>query len=105
MSQISQITIAKRRDSCHELETRTTATPRPEDRLLFAIERMNHTFHLDSYKLSGTAKEKLSGLKKRRTAELGTRQLIAAYLLCKRPYIAIGAFGVCEFRAPSKSTW
>ena len=105
MPQISQIPIAKRRESCHELETRTTATTQPEDRLLFAIERINHTFHLDSCRLSGTAKEKLSGLKKRRTAELGTRQLIAAYLLCKRPYIAIGAFGVGEIRAPSNVTW
>ena len=105
MTEINQAPSAKRRDSCHELETRTTATPQPEYRLLFAIERINHTFHLDSCRLSGTAKENLSGLKKRRTAELGTRQLIAAYLLCKRPYIAIGAFGVGEIRAPSNVTW
>lgn len=63
------------------------------DRLLVALERINHTFHRDSYQLPGAAKDKMANLKKRRLAELGMWQLIAAYLLCKRPYIAIGTFG------------
>ncbi|KAM0692423.1 hypothetical protein Q7P36_008626 [Cladosporium allicinum] len=64
-----------------------------EGRLLVAIEKKNHTFHVDGYSLSGTTKEEMAGLKKRRFAKLGAWELIAAYLLCKRPYIAIGTLG------------
>jgi hypothetical protein len=103
MPELHQIRRAERRDSCHELEP--VAVNMPQDRLLFAIEQINHTFHLDSCRLSGTAREKLSDLKKRRVADIGIWQLIAAYLLCKRPYIAIGTFGVSESRDPSTSIW
>jgi hypothetical protein len=40
-------------------------------------------------------------LKKRRIAKLGAWQRIAAYLLCKRSYVAIGTFEVGESRTPS----
>jgi hypothetical protein len=104
MPEINQMHSAERHDSCHELGARTPNTSQMEDQLLVAMERINHTFHLDNCQLSGTAKEMMTGLKKRRLAKLGARELIAAYLLCKRPYIAIGTFGVDESRTPSPLT-
>ena len=94
MPEINQVCSAERSDSCHELEARTPSSPEMEGRLLVAIEKKNHTFHVDGYSLSGTTKEEMAGLKKRRFAKLGAWELIAAYLLCRRPYIAIGTLGV-----------
>lgn len=94
MPEINQKRSVERRDSYHELEARTPNIPQMQDQLLVAIERINHTFHLDDCPLPGTANEKMAGLKKWRIAKLGAWQLIAAYMLCKRPYIAIGTFGV-----------
>jgi hypothetical protein len=105
MPETSQILSAERHDSCHELEAMTPETPQMQDQLLVAIEMINHTFHLDDCLLPGTANEKMAGLKKWRIAKLGAWQLIAAYMLCKRPYIAIGTFVVGGFRSPSPLAW
>jgi len=91
--------------SCQELDAKMPVMFEPDDLILVAIERINHTFHFDSCLLSGTAQEQMIGLKKRRFAKLGIWQLIAAHLLCKRPFIAIGTFGVSKSRCPSPLTW
>jgi hypothetical protein len=105
MSEINQKTSAEPRDSCHELEARTNTISRLDSHLLVAIEKVNHTFLLDDCPLPGTAKEKMIGLKKWRIAKLGAWQLIAAYLLCKKPYIAISTFGVSDIHDTSPLTW
>jgi len=94
MSEINQLRSVGRHDRRHELEARTPNILRSGDRLLVALERINHTFHLDRCPLPGTASEKMTGLMEWRTAALGVGQLIGAYLLCKNPYIAIGTFEV-----------
>jgi hypothetical protein len=98
MPEINKKRSAERRDSCHELEARTPDVPQMQDQLLVALESINHTFHLDFCPLPGTANEKMVGLKKWRIAKLGAWQRIVAYLLCKRPYVAIGTFEVGESR-------
>jgi hypothetical protein len=101
MPEISQIPNAERQDSCHELEA---STPEMGDRILVAYERTNHTFSFESCVLPGTANEKMAGLNNWRIAKLGAWQLITAYMLCKRPYIAIGTFGVGGSRTASPLT-
>jgi hypothetical protein len=101
MPETNQKRSVERRDSCHELEARTPDIPQVQDQFLVAIEKINHTFHLDDRPLPGTANEKIADLKKWRIAKLGAWQSIAAYLLCKRPYVAIGTFEVRESRTPS----
>jgi hypothetical protein len=105
MPDINQKRGVERRDSCHELEARIPKIPQMPNQLLVAIEKINHTFHLDVFPLPGTANEKIVGLKKWRIAKLGTWQRIAAYLLCKRPYVAIGTFEVGEVCTLSPLTW
>ena len=62
--------------------------------LLVAIERCNHTYHIGSCLLSGPTAEKMVGLKKWRASHTGRWQAVAAYLLCKTTYIAVGTLGV-----------
>lgn len=70
------------------------------DLLLVALENSNHTFHLDQCSLPGPAGEKMKGLKTWYTTNQGKWQKFAAYVLCKKPYIAVGTLGVRSLQAP-----
>jgi hypothetical protein len=90
-----------RRDSCHELEARTTATSRQDDLLLVAVERPDRTFYLDHVPRPETAKETMTCLRKK----LGAWKPAAAYVRCQRHYIAIGTLEVGESHTPPRLTW
>jgi hypothetical protein len=78
-----------------EVEIRQPYYSRPEfERLLVAFQRVDHTYHLAACCLPGNAGDKMTGLKKWRTENMGRWQAVAAFLLCKRPYIAVGKLGV-----------
>jgi hypothetical protein len=78
-----------------EVEIRQPCYSRSESgRLLVAFQRVDHTCHLAACFLPGNAGEKMTGLKKWRTENLGRWQAAAAFLLCKKPYIAVGKLGV-----------
>lgn len=62
--------------------------------LLVALEKVNHTFYLDQCSLPGSAGEKVKGLKAWHTANQSNWQGFAAYVLCKKQYIAVGTLGV-----------
>jgi hypothetical protein len=62
--------------------------------VLAAVERMDHTYHLGTCILPGDASEKMVGLKTWHSLNTGRWQAVGAYMLCKRPYIAVGTLGV-----------
>ena len=62
--------------------------------VLAAVERIDHTYHLGTCVLPGDASEKMVGLKVWHTLNTGWCQAVSAYVLCKKPYIAIGTLGV-----------
>jgi hypothetical protein len=64
------------------------------ERLLVAFEKVDHTYHMAACFLLGNAGEKMTGLKKWRSENMGRWQAVAALLLCKKPYIAVGRLGV-----------
>lgn len=61
--------------------------------LLVAIEKTDHTYHLGTCHLPGTAEEKMKGLRAWRNSHLARRDAASAFMLCKKPYIAIGTLG------------
>jgi hypothetical protein len=78
-----------------EVEIRKTYYSDPEsERLLVAFERVGRTYHLTRCFLPGSAGDKMMGLRKWRSENLGWWQAVAAFLLCKKPYIAVGKLGV-----------
>jgi hypothetical protein len=64
------------------------------ERLLVALEKVDHTYHLARYFLPGSAGDKMKELKRWRSENMGRWQAVAALLLCKKPYIAVGRLGV-----------
>jgi len=80
---------------CHEVASHDTHAQEDIGHpLLVAMEKYNHTYHVETCLLEGPAAEKMVGLKKWRTSHVGKWQAIAIYLLCKTPYIAVGTLGV-----------
>lgn len=63
------------------------------DQLLVATEKSDHTYHLGTCHLPGTAEEKMKELEVWRTSHLDRWQAFSAFMLCKKPYIAIGTLG------------
>lgn len=81
--------------SFHESKSPETLTRSLSNhRLLVALERCDHTYHLGAYALHGTTAEKMVQLKVWRAVNTGKCEALGAYLLCKKPYIAIGKLGV-----------
>jgi hypothetical protein len=64
------------------------------ERLLVAFEKVDHTYHLTRCFLPGSAGGKMIGLKNWRSGNMGWWQAVAALLLCKKPYVAVGKLGV-----------
>lgn len=62
--------------------------------MLVAFEKFNHTYHLGICALPGSASAKLTRLRDWHASKAGKRQGLTAFLLCKKPYIAIGTLGV-----------
>jgi hypothetical protein len=78
-----------------EVEIQQPYYRRPESgRLLVAFQRVDHTYHLAACHLPGNAGDKMIGLKKWRTENVGRWQAVATFLLCKKPYIAVGKLRV-----------
>jgi hypothetical protein len=78
-----------------EVEIRHPYYRDPESkRLLVAFERVGRTYHLTRCFLPGSAGDKMMGLKKWRSENMGRWQAVTAFLLCKKPYIAVGRLGV-----------
>jgi hypothetical protein len=74
------------------------------ERLLVAFEKVDHTYHLARCFLPGSAGDKMIELKRWRSENMGRWQAVAALLLCRKPYIAVGRLGVsldCRHRRES----
>ena len=83
------------RITCQEVPSSDTHTQSPlRHPLLVAFEKCDHTYHIGTCLLDGPTAEKMVGLKKWRASNIGRRQAIAMYLLCKTAYIAVGTLGV-----------
>lgn len=67
--------------------------PQPNDQVLVAMEKTNHTYHLGTCFLLGPAGEKIEGLRTWRTSHLSTWQRFSTFILCKKPCVAIGTVG------------
>lgn len=89
-------------DSLYELESTPADHQRlGNDRILAAVEMTNGACLLGVCKLPGTAVEKMTRLKEWRSGHFKKPQVVVAYLLCKKPYIAVGRLAV-SFRQSSK---
>lgn len=82
-------------DSFDEPESTPAYHQRLEnDEILAAVEMIKGTYLLGVCKLSGTTGEKMKRLKEWRSEHFGKPQALVAYLLCKKPYMAVGRLGV-----------
>jgi hypothetical protein len=78
-----------------EVEIRKPYYSDPESkRLLVAFQRLDHTYHLAACLLPGNTSDKMKGLQNWRDKNTGRWQAVATFLLCKKPYIAVGKIGV-----------
>lgn len=82
-------------DNLWELESRPTMLQRHKhDQILAAFEAAHHAYFLGVCKLPGVAGEKMIRLRKWRSEHIGNWQALATFLLCKKPFIAVGRLGV-----------
>lgn len=85
-------------DSHFELQARPAGHQRHgSDQILAGIETTDHTYLLGICELPGTADEKMVRLREWRSERVGIWQALAAYVLCKKPFIAVGRLGVSSF--------